>query len=167
MKIQKMKLLAGIAASGILLFCINTGCKKSSNSGSSGGAVSATVGGTAYQSQFETGLYSASAGMIEISGDKFAAGDTTALVVVVPNTIQLNQAMTFAAGTTVGYTDSKSGAAFGGNAGFGYGSVTVTAWDSTRHTISGTFSGVLQSVSNSDTLAISNGHFSGSYSVTP
>jgi hypothetical protein len=69
------------------------------------------------------------------------------------------------------YTNGSSGKQYGvGSYWFGAGSglavMTVTSLDTNAHKISGTFSGSLYA-SASDSIVVSNGKFSSSYTVEP
>lgn len=165
---KKMYALA-LGVSGLFLLSVNTGCKKSSNNEAPGsaGTVTASVAGQSFNAQYVSGLYSVSAATIELGGMQFSNGDTTSIALSIPDTLHVNVPYSVAGGPVVGWANMKTGAAFEANPLGGTGTVTLTAWDTTRHTIAGKFSGVLLSMANgTDTLAVANGAFSVKYTET-
>jgi hypothetical protein len=147
-----------------------TGCKKSSNNGGGSGSMSATVSGTAWANSYPlVGLYATSGGTggFEIVGFQFKSGDSTSLDLDFPAPIVLNQAMsTNTSSFIIAYTDSKSGAGYGALVGIGNATLTITSYDSTGHTIGGTFSGVLYNTSTfADSIMVTNGKFNLSFTA--
>jgi hypothetical protein len=145
-----------------LVIVISAGCKKSNENGTNTAGIGATIGGTAWQSQAATGLYYDS--FIRLIGAYVKNGDSTAIEIDISDTTHLNQPDPFAASSVYYSTQTKyySGDEFT----TGHGTITVTAWDKTAHTIAGTFSGVFHDYSNiDDSITVANGHFNSTYLV--
>ena len=165
MKRQVIPAVAIAALFGIALLSTTSGCKKSSSSGA-GGQFSATYSGQTFTPNFVIGAYSRSEGIIALIGYKVAAGDTTSLEVDIPDSVQVNEPSPFAGGSGMYYLDSKTGTFYNGDEVDGSGLVTLSSWDTTTHTLSGTFSGNLYG-QNSDSLVVTNGHFNTTYTPGP
>lgn len=162
-----VKPLLGLAIFGTLLLAVSAGCKKSSGNSSSSKGVSASVAGAGFQSQADMGQYSISKQLIQLLGYKVTAGDTLAMLIAIKDTIKVNQHATFNSGTGIEYFDTNGTFDYLGYPGVGYGNVMITAWDTTKHTMAGTFSGVLEGYYSADTVVIANGHFNTTYQVVP
>lgn len=148
-----------------------TSCKKSSSSGGGSGSITATVGGTAWSTNYTTvGVYASGGGLglFEIVGLQFKSGDSTSFTLEFAAPITLNQAINAdTSALIIAYTDSKSGASYTGmTGGIGTAILTVTSYDSTAHTIGGTFSGSLYNIANfTDSVVVTGGKFNSSYTV--
>jgi hypothetical protein len=169
MKFSFNRAMALLVISSTFLLAV-TGCKKSSNNGGGSGTMSATVNGTAWTNSIPVvGVYATSGGTggFEIVGLQFKSGDSTSLDLDFAAPFTLNQAITTNSGSLiVAYTDSKSGAGYGALITLGNASVTITSYDSTAHTIAGSFSGVLYNEATlTDSIAVTNGKFSSSFTV--
>jgi Domain of unknown function (DUF5025) len=152
-----------VISSAFLL--VAAGCKKSNNSSSSG--MSASVGSNSWSSGSSAtqGAYVTLQGQFQIGGTQIKSGDTSALVVSFLTPFTLGRAMNSdTAFIDINYIDSKTLNLYDGGSEAGWSILTVTSYDSTGHTIAGTFNGVLYNLSNSsDSLVIANGKFNSSY----
>lgn len=163
-----MKPLIRIALSGIFLFGMTAGCKKSNNNTTaSANGISATLNGTGFQSQAVIGVCSQTDSFVDLFGYRVDAGDTTSIEILIADTMHLNQPTQFVDGSGLYYVDTKSGIWFNGDPNFGYGTVTVTSWDTAKHTIAGTFKAVLAGNTVTDTMIVTNGRFNTTYEITP
>jgi hypothetical protein len=145
-----------------------TSCKKSNSNSSGNNSMSATVSGTAWANNIAVvGVSSSSGGigLFEIIGFQFKGGDSTSFALDFASPFTLNQPFSSdTADVIIAYTDSKSGIDYGALLGFGSAVITVTSYDSTSHTIGGTFNGVLYNTGNfSDSVTVTNGKFNSSY----
>ncbi len=163
------KLFTGLLLTGTALFSIVAGCKKSNNSNSSnnssgGAGISATINGTAWQSQYVLAMNSSVfAGLTGYRGR--SAGDSTWVGIQMKDTIKLNQPDTFYITSLVYFRNNQ---VYAGGHWTGlpksHGQITVTSWDKTAHNIAGTFSGVIYNTNGAnDSAKIDNGHFNTSY----
>lgn len=148
----------------------SSGCKKSSNNGGGSGSMSATIGGTAWANSYPLiGLYATSSGigLFDIIGLQFKSGDSTTLDLEFVSPITLNQPVNSDTSAFIAaYTDSKTQAGYGVLPGLGSAVLTITSYDSTVHTIGGTFNGVLYNLSTfTDSIVVTNGKFNSSYTV--
>jgi hypothetical protein len=143
-------------------------CSKSNNSGS-GGGMSATVGSNSWSSGASAtqGIYDTSQDQFEIGGTQINSGDTTAFILYFSTPFTVGGAMNSdTVFVDVNYIDSKTLNLYDGGKEAGWSILTVTSYNSTGHTIAGTFNGVLYNLSNSsDSLVISNGKFNSSYTL--
>lgn len=158
---KKFNLLTGLIATSLLLF-IATGCKKDNDSNGGGAGISATINGTAWQSQVAGGYESDS--FIELAGLYVKSGDSTIIGISVSDTVHLGQADPYL-GSSVLY-ETKHGWYTVSDLAGGHGTITVSSWDKNAHTIAGTFNGVFYNVENDqDSIKVENGHFNTSYEV--
>jgi hypothetical protein len=162
----KRALALALVFSGILLAA--TSCKKSNNNNSANGSMTATVNGTAWSNNLGTvGLYTIIGGQFGIAGGQLKSGDTTAFELSFVSPIALNQ--TISSDTSqilIVYSDNKTQQAYDGYFGIGYSLLTITSYDSTGHTVGGTFSGVLYNSTNSnDSVVVTNGKFNTSFTA--
>jgi hypothetical protein len=152
-------------------FLTAAGCKKSNSSNNNSVQLSATVGGNSFQANVAAGIYSQSGNLFEVAGYEIKSGDTTGMAIYFdgPTSAQLNLPVNSdTAYVDLQYTDSKSGFTYDGGQVAGRSLLTVTAWDSVHLAITGTFSGVLYNIGNGqDSLMITNGQFSTTYTATP
>jgi hypothetical protein len=160
-----MKLFGSLAFSGALGILVITGCKKSNDS-SGGSGISATVGGTSWQSKYVTGVKFG--GETELAGYFVKSGDTTIISLVVGDSVKVNDTDSLYL-TTLSYYDNNSKNTYIGGFGGNYNShgiLHVSSRDDNAHTIAGTFSGVLYNSNyTNDSVKIDNGHFNSSYIV--
>ncbi len=172
-----------LAILGLVLIGM-TSCKKSSNNNNnnpSGLSMSASISGNNnFSATSFYGAHSISGGVLDLVGYKIANGDTTALSLAVWDTVSVGVtdstclwgwaeygAFTTAAAEGIGLPWQEN------NAG-GSGTLSITAWDTTTHMISGTFSGTLYQVTSGinnytqeDSLMMTNGKFNISYTNVP
>jgi hypothetical protein len=147
-----------------------TGCKKSSNNGGGSGSMSATISSTAWTNNYPlVGLYSSSGsiGLFEIVGLQFKGGDSTSFALEFGSPFTLNHAYSSdTSAISVAYVDTKTQVGYGVVPGIGNAVLTITSYDSTGHSIGGTFSGVLYNISTfADSIIVTNGKFNSSYTV--
>lgn len=171
MKVTRFPLLVFSAVSIFALFTA-TSCKKSSSS-SSGSSISATISGSSFNPSTTGGVYSESYQSWDITGISVKSGDTLALEAMIFSPFTLNKP--FDTDTTdmtlYYYTNGSTGKQYGVGSywfggGSGFATMTVTSLDTSAHKISGTFSGSLYA-SSSDSVLVTNGKFSSTYTVTP
>jgi len=145
------------------LFVIS--CKKSNSGG--GGGISATFGTTGFQSSNTVGVYYQTGGYFDLIGYAIQSGDTTVTEITFATPFTLNQPVSSdtAYNNYVSYYDSKGGFDYYGafQAGPSPVIITVNSWDSVNKKISGTFSGMLYSNSNSDSVNSTKGQFNLTY----
>ncbi len=140
-------------------------CKKSSsNSGSGGQSLTATVNGQAFVSTGFIAANSASEQWMTIFGYKIAGGDTTAFLLYIGDTLAVGEPGPFTQGELAEYgpyepLSAAPGLEYTGNNLAGPGNITVTAWDTTHHTISGNFYGTLYTYMFTDSVVVTNGKF--------
>jgi hypothetical protein len=175
MKVTRFPLFVFSAVSVFALFTAAS-CKKSNNS-SSGSGVSATVSGTAFNPSTTVALYSESGQSWEITGYTIKSGDTSVIDMTINkmfpsplNYPQFNLNQPFTTDTTSAYVDyyanGVNGKYYDASDGNGKATLTVTALDTTAHTIAGTFYGTLYA-SASDSVVVTNGKFNTTYKVGP
>jgi hypothetical protein len=169
MKLSFNRATALVVISSAFLLAV-TSCKKSSNNGGGTGTMTATVSGTAWSNSFPVvGVYASSggAGLFELIGLQFKGGDSTSFALDFASPFTLNQAFSSdTAALIVAYTDSKTGNSYTALTGFGTGVLTVSSYDSTGHTIAGTFSGVLyNATTGTDSIVVTNGKFNSTFTV--
>lgn len=160
---KRTKLLTGLMFTGTSLFFILTGCKKNNDGGGNG--ISATVSGTAWQSQYATGVNYL--GSTLLTGAYGKGSDTTMITIDIPDSVKVNEPDDLYL-TTVSYTRKSTQTTYSGGfsgAYYSHGTVLVTSWDKNGHKIAGTFSGVLYNDNNNgdDSVKVENGHFNSSY----
>jgi hypothetical protein len=98
------------------------------------------------------------------------SNDTSGFDVTIPAPITLNKAISTDSGSTsIAYlTGTTGGKAYLATGGYGSGVLIVTSLDTTGHKIAGTFTGTLyNSISYADSVVVTNGKFSSSYTVEP
>jgi len=177
--------IRAIAGSMLLLTVLmaGQGCKKSSGgdgsaTNTSGYYLTASIGGKDWAANVNSpGLdNSPSIGVVTpfnggalmlVLGIKAVNKDTTSLVLVFPQNVTLNKALTLDATKNleiayVAETAAGSGAYYGYNttpATGGSGTLTITSFDQTAKVIEGTFSGVLGSQTGRAAISFTNGKF--------
>ena len=159
MKRTKRFTIAALA--GVFVILIVTGCKKSNDSNTT--RISATIGGTAWQSQYCTGYNTI--GWTNLAGYYGKSGDTSYIAIQIHDSVKVNEPDPFYI-TTVSYTKGDGTHYVSDDFAGGHGTLTVTSWDQTNHKIAGTFSGVLYNYNDgNDSVKIDNGHFNNTYIV--
>lgn len=154
----------------LLVFLALTGCNKSNNNNTnSNGSLSATIAGASFTANVVAGAYLTSTDQIFVIGYNIQNKDTSGIQVELPylppinhrfSTDSIPAELTYTAGgkeyyAYFGLANTDAQAVF-----------TVTAVDTVGHHIVGTFSGLLFNTANaSDSITISNGQFSSSYSL--
>jgi heme/copper-type cytochrome/quinol oxidase subunit 1 len=133
--------------------------------------ITATFGSTNFQSTTYSNTYSESTGTFTINTDMTTVADSSSLLLRFQSPFQLNVPFNSdtALTTTIIYTTNKglNNYIAGLDDAFGHCVMTITAWDSTQHTIAGTFSGETINNSNSaDSLSMTNGKFNTTYTTT-
>jgi hypothetical protein len=155
-----------ISSASILAF---TNCSKSNSNNSSSAGIAATVGGSAWASNFPVeGVYSTVGGVFLVAGVQVKGGDSTGFEVGFGTPVTLNKALTSdGVIVDVAYLVEKTQATYEGSpVSGGHSTVTVTSYDSTGRKVSGTFSGVLYNENNAnDSVVVTNGTFSSTYQV--
>jgi hypothetical protein len=155
------KLILALAAVAFIAF----GCKKSSNSSSTGAGMSAKVNGQGFAASSTYGLFSVSEGELSVFGISASGIDSTGIEVDIWDTLKVGEPGPFSGGEGVAYATNQ-GVDFYGDEVDGHGLVTLSAWDTTQHTIAGTFSGVLVD-NNGDSLTVTSGTFNTTYTEIP
>jgi hypothetical protein len=158
-----------------------TSCKKSSNNNNpSGQSMSASISGNNnFSATSFYGVHSISGGVLDLVGYKVANGDTTALTLAVWDSVSVGVTDTlclwgwaeYGAFTTA---SAQSGLPWQENNVLGAGTLSISAWDTTTHNISGTFSGTLyqwvtptNGTPTEDSLMMTNGKFNLTYTDVP
>jgi hypothetical protein len=179
---MKKKSYLALALIGLVLIGL-TSCKKSSNNSNnpSGQSMSASISGNNnFSANSFYGVHSISGGVLDLVGYKVANGDTTALSLTVWDTVSVGVTDSLCLWGWAEYGAFTTASAEGiglpwqeNNAG-GEGVFSVSAWDTTTHMISGTFSGTLYQVTSGindydqeDSLKMSNGKFTMTYTNVP
>lgn len=176
---MKVTRVSFFALSAIIAFSILVaGCSKSnSNSNTSSTSISATIGSSSFSaSAYSAGVYSTDSAYFGVLGLQIANKDSSIFSLTFSGPVVLNQQITTATNVNsylnVGYQPNGANGNYYGASyyDFGQGSaiVTVTSYDSTNHKIAGTFSGVLYNENSStDSVIVTNGKFSTTYTVIP
>lgn len=161
------KLFTGSALVLSLAALLTAGCKKSNSNGPGPAGINATVGGTAWQSQQAFGAITTfNSSYITITGYAKTSNDSSWFEVDVPDTAHLNQPDVNYAGASVFYGIGTSKIYSSDPFFYSHGSLTVTSWDKTAHTITGTFNGVFYNTqTGNDSVIVNNGRFNSTYTV--
>lgn len=157
-----------LAFSSFAFFSLVISSCKKSNSSSSNGQFTATIGSTAWSSNEPvTGLYVSNITTFELGGEYLKSGDSTAFAISFAAPFIMHTPISSdTAAVDVGYINATTQAEYDGGGVAGHSILTVSSWDSVNHKISGTFSGVLYNITGgSDSLVVTNGAFSSSYTV--
>ena len=137
-----------------VLMLSSVGCKKSNNNNSTG-PITATLNGTAWSSNLlATAIYYTANGQFQLFGVQSKGGDSSKLGLLIITPIILNKQVgpdtpinNFGYFNDVAYVNVKTRQSYDGMPDYGgHSTLMVTAYDSTGHKISGTFSGVLLSL---------------------
>jgi len=163
--------LAAVVSLILLSACGLESCSKNSGTGSNqtGSTITATVNGRAYSAKtYVIAGYLTTYDQLFIRGDSIQGSDTTEIEVDMPyipavNTPVYTDSTQFAALTYL--TPGKAYDAYFG-LGLSHGIITLSSADTVNHKITGSFSGVLYNIVNSnDSVVITNGTFNSSYQV--
>lgn len=161
-------LLLSLITLTLALSALLPACQKANSTPQS---LTATFGSTAFQATTYYNTYSESGGTFTINADMTTTADSSSLLLTFPSPSQLNVPFNSdtALKTTVIYStdDGANNYIAGLDGAIGHCIMTITAWDSTQHTIAGTFSGeTINSNNSADSLAITNGKFNLTYTTT-
>jgi hypothetical protein len=142
--------------------------KSSSNNNTSGGTLSATTGSTSFTAGSTVGFYSQGLGLIGVLGYTVKSSDTTLIQLEMAYIPPVNMSFSSDTVSELGLSYQVSGKEYDAYQGQGRVILSMTTADTVNHQIAGTFSGVVYNEVNSgDSLIISNGKFSSSYTVSP
>ena len=146
---------------------LSTGCKKSSNSSSSG-SISATIGSTNFSGGNTQGVYTSSLGIgiYGLVSYNVQGKDTTGFFLTIPSPLTVGKA--FSSDSTFLEVDyvTNNGTAYDAFMQNGHAVMTINSLDTVGHKISGVFTATAyNSASASDSVIITNGKFSSSYTV--
>jgi hypothetical protein len=139
------------------------GCTKSNSSNSSTGSMSASLGGAAWASNYPiTAIYTSASQEFQLESFKVVSGDTTGFAIRFYGPVTLNQALSSTStNIDIEYANSLGDSLYSSGAFSGHSTLTITSYDSTGHTIGGTFGGVLYAVTGGiDSTVVTNGTFS-------
>jgi hypothetical protein len=152
-----MMRLSVLSLAGVFLFAA---CSKSSSSPAASGSLSATVGAASFQGTSTNGVYSKSLGELVVFS--FNAKDSFELIIPYPP--RINQPLI--SDSSYIRFDTK-GIEYDAFSEAGQAQLTVTAFDSSTHQFSGTFSATAYNSANaSDSVVITNGKFTTSYTIS-
>jgi hypothetical protein len=133
--------------------------------------ITATFGSTSFQSTTYANTYSESSGIFMINADMTTSADSSSILLRFQSPFRLN--VPFSSDTTINstviYTANQGPNEYisGLDATFSHFVMTVTAWDTTQHTITGIFSGeMINSINSEDSLPMTNGKFNTTYTET-
>jgi hypothetical protein len=157
-----------LAVSSFALFSLAVISCKKSNSSSSSGSFTATIGSTAWTANEPvSGLYVSNITTFELGGEYLKTGDSTAFAISFAAPFILHAPISSdTAAVDVGYVNATTQAEYDGGGIAGHSLLTVNSWDTVNHKISGTFSGVLYNITGgSDSLIVTNGAFTSAYTV--
>ena len=153
-------LTVSAAAIGIIAA---SGCKKHNDDNSNTLTISANINGSVFKPQLNTALYGTVSHSWLFGGIAQNNGDTTQITIKLNQPVTLNTELGASGQTFLEYQDK--GVQYLAGTGFGRLSFIVTALDSAKHTIAGSFSGAPVASNRRDSLALTNGSFTATYSV--
>jgi hypothetical protein len=144
-----------------------SGCKKSNSGGAGPAGINASFGGTAWQSQTAMGVDPSNDSFIYLTGYFISPSkDTSWVEIDVSDTAHINQPDVDYASSTIYYTTGSHKIYSSDPFFYSHGSMTVTSWDKTAHTITGTFNGVFYNTQvGNDSVIVTNGRFNTNYIV--
>jgi len=160
-----LRLLAFSALLATVL-CLSaiTGCKKhNDNNGNPSITISTTINGSVFNPQLNNAAYGTISHTFILGGTTISNGDTTLITVKLNQPVSLNTDLGASGLAFLEY--QAKGQQYLSGAGWGRLAFTVSALDSVKHTITGSFSGSLWAMNRRDSLPMTNGSFSGTYSV--
>ena len=143
------------------------GCSKNSNSLPTDGTMSATAGGAAFNAAQVAGVYSQSLDFMAVLGYTIRSNDTTGFQIQFAYVPPVN--VTFSSDSTAtGLTYFSPGKRYDAFLGQGKVVANLSLVDTVNHKLIGTFSATLINDANSnDSLLVTNGKFTTTYSVQP
>jgi len=164
---KKNKFFTGSTLALSLAVLLAAGCKKSNSNSPGPAGISATVGGKAWQSQHAFGaVTSFNSSYITLTGYVKSGSDSSWFEVDISDTTHVNQPDKNYASSSVYYGIGANKIYTSDPFFYSHGSITVTSWDKTAHTIAGIFNGVFYNTQvGNDSVIINNGHFNSSYTV--
>jgi len=142
------------------LFLLTTSCKKSSSTSSN--SVSASVGSTNFSSGTTVGGYSPSIDLLGIVSYIVQNKDTTGFQLTMPLKVKVGQPFSSDSTVLEVVYQASTGTAYDSYS--GHAVATINSLDTTGHKVSGVFSAVAYD-SGTDSVVITNGKFSTSYTV--
>jgi hypothetical protein len=154
-----------LAVLSFLSLLLITGCSKNNNNNTPSGSLSATVGSSSYTGTTTLGAYSSSLRLIAIVSYSIQVRDTSAFQIIIPYAPPVNRAF---ASDSMYLTYTAKGTEYDAFSARGQLQMTITSIDSIGHKIAGNFSAIAHDSTNfNDSLLITNGKFSTSYTVNP
>jgi len=157
---KKIKLLTGLTVTSVLIL-FAAGCKKDNNGGGAG--VSATINGTAFQSQSLWTGGEHSGGLMTVVGGYIKPGDSTGIILEIHDSVKVGQPDNFYLSGLIYTRSTSSGEKDYSSVSPGHGTLTLTTRDATNRKIAGTFSGVFYNEQLDDSVKIQNGQFNVTY----
>ena len=166
---MQFKHLSLLGLSAVIVFSlISTGCKKSNDSNSGSGSITATVSGTNFSPTSTTAWYSTDSAIFEIGAGSLKAQDTSIFAITFAPPFTINTVLTDINDVTVDYYHNGNDYFSGYGVGSGHVAMIVTALDTVNHKISGTFTaGLYNFFNDKDSVVVTNGKFNTSYIVQP
>jgi hypothetical protein len=161
MKLNATSLL-GLSTIAIATLFFASSCKKSNSSSGASGQLSATVGTNSFQPALVVALDNQ--GHVGIAAIQVKNGDSLFLTVFVPDTAKAGQTValsTYGDGA-ITYNNSTGSVTFDSFETASHGTITVSSFDKTNKKVAGTFTGVLYSSINTDSVKV-NGQFNTAY----
>lgn len=154
-----------------LILCLllsAAGCSKSNNNPlPTNGTLSATAGTSNFTAAQVEGLYSQSLALMAVLGYTIQSNDTTGFQIQFPYIPPVGYAISSDT-TETALTYFIPGKRYDAFLGDGTVVLTLTSADTVGHSFSGTFSGTVYNDANPmDSVVITNGKFTSTYSVTP
>ena len=153
-------------ALGLSFLLLTAGCSKSSNQ-PTGGTLSATAGGKTFNAAQVGGVYSKSLNFMAVLGQTFQSNDSTGFQIQFAYVPPVG--VTFSSDSTAtGLTYFTTGKRYDAFVGQGRVIVNLSVADTVNHKLAGTFSGTVYNDANgNDSVIVTNGKFSSTYSVQP
>jgi hypothetical protein len=154
--------LPGLSTIAIATLFFASSCKKSNSSSGASGQLSATVGANSFQPTLVVALDNQ--GHVGIAAIQVKNGDSLFMTVFVPDTAKAGQTValsTYGDGA-ITYNNSTGTVTFDSFEADSHGTITVSSFDKTNKKVAGTFSGVLYSSINTDSVKV-NGQFNTAY----
>jgi hypothetical protein len=153
-------LTVSAAAIGIIA---TSGCKKHNDDNSNTLSISATINGSVFKPQLNNALYGTVSHSWLLGGTAQNNGDTTLITIKLNQPVSLNTELGASGQTFLEYQDK--GVQYLAGTGWGRLSFVVTALDSAKHTLAGSFSGVPLASNRRDSVVLTSGSFTATYAV--
>ena len=155
----------------VLGTAIFVACKKSNDTPSApSNTIEATVGTTGFVSSHTLSVLFDVSTNFDLLGSEIVSGDSVGFELQFPDTLVVNKIYPATAGGLVGtnisidYYNFHTFAIYAPDDNNPVASISITAFDSTKHTIAGTFSGHFINTSlSTDSVVITNGKFNVTY----